>query len=60
MTRPDIVWLVADHLVYAHHRELAGYPDLPTFDRLRAEAMCFGNAFAVCPLCAPARASLSP
>jgi len=58
MTSPNIVWLMADHLVYAHHKELTGYPQLPTFDRLAAEGTTFENAFSVCPLCGPARASM--
>ena len=58
MSQPNIVWLMADHLVYAHHKELTGYPHLPTFDRLSAEGISFENAFSVCPLCQPARASM--
>ena len=58
MTKPNIVWLMSDHLVYAHHKAQTGYPQLATFDRLAAEGMAFDNAFSVCPLCQPARASM--
>jgi len=58
MTRPNIVWITLDHLVYSHHKELTGYPILPTYDRLCAEGLSFTNAFSVCPLCGPARASM--
>ncbi|MEM7347419.1 MAG: sulfatase-like hydrolase/transferase [Chloroflexota bacterium] len=58
MTRPNIVWLMCDHLVYAHHKQLTGYPQLPTFDRLAAQGICFDQAFSVTPVCTPARASM--
>ena len=58
-TKPNILWLNTDHYAYAHHfslhRELL---HTPTFDRLCAEGLCCENAYTVCPLCTPARASL--
>jgi arylsulfatase A-like enzyme len=50
--------LLSDHLVYAHHKTLTGYPHLPTLDRIGAGGIQFDNALAVCPLCQPARASM--
>lgn len=58
MSQPNIVWLMSDHMVYAHHKDLTGYPQLPTLDRLSAEGISFENAFSVCPLCQPVRASM--
>ena len=58
MSRPNILWLNSDHMLYAHHRQLTGLPQLPAFDRLCREGIHFQNAFAVTPLCQPCRASL--
>ena len=58
MSKPNIVWLMSDHMLYAHHKALTGYPQLPTYDRLASEGIAFDNAFSVCPLCQPARASM--
>ncbi len=55
MKRPNIVWLVADHLAFSHHRE---HLNLPTYDRLCAEGVAFEQAYSVCPQCGPARASM--
>jgi len=57
--RPNILWLLTDHHVYAHHRELAGgYPRMPAYERLAREGVHFERAYSVCPLCTPARASM--
>ncbi|NQT52946.1 sulfatase-like hydrolase/transferase [bacterium] len=57
--RPNIVWLLTDHHVFAHHYFLPGpRPALPTYERLAREGVAFTNAYAVCPLCTPARASM--
>ncbi|MBL7222384.1 MAG: sulfatase-like hydrolase/transferase [Candidatus Brocadiae bacterium] len=57
--RPNIVWLLTDHHVFAHHYFLPGpRPVLPTYERLAREGVAFTNAYAVCPLCTPARASM--
>ncbi|MES2460989.1 MAG: sulfatase-like hydrolase/transferase [Armatimonadota bacterium] len=57
--RPNIVWLNSDHYAYAHHLELnRALIQTPAFDRLCAEGTRFDNAYTVCPLCTPARASL--
>jgi arylsulfatase A-like enzyme len=59
MQHPNIVWLNSDHFAYAHHIELnRALIRTPTFDRLCAEGVRFDNAYTVCPLCTPARASL--
>ena len=58
MKRPNIVWLTSDHMVWAHHKRLTGYPVLPTLERLSAEGLTFNNAFSVTPLCQPCRASM--
>jgi len=57
--RPNIVWLLTDHHVFAHHwRQNGPRPALPTYERLMREGVHFSNALAVCPLCTPARASM--
>lgn len=58
MTKPNIVWLMSDHLLYTHHKALTGYPELPAYDRLSNEGLRFENAVTSSPLCAPARASM--
>ena len=57
--RPNLVWLLTDHQVFAHHYTRPGpRPVLPTFERLGREGVAFSRAYAVCPLCTPARASM--
>ena len=57
--RPNILWLLTDHHVFAHHYFLPGVmPRLPPYERLAREGTRFRNAYAVCPLCTPARASM--
>ena len=58
MANPNIIWLMCDHMVYAHHKQLTNYPHLPTYDRLCREGISFNNAFSVTPVCTPARASM--
>ena len=43
MSRPNIVWLTSDHMVWAHHKRLTGYPILPTYERISAEGLTFNN-----------------
>jgi len=58
-SRPNIVWLLTDHHVFAHHYTRPGpRPVLPTYERLGREGVSFSRAYAVCPLCTPARASM--
>jgi arylsulfatase A-like enzyme len=57
--RPNIVWLLTDHHVFAHHwRQNGPRPALPTYERLSHEGIHFENAQSICPLCTPARASM--
>jgi len=57
--RPNIVWLLTDHHVFAHHMSLPGpKPLLKSHDRIAADGVSFRQAHAVCPLCTPARASM--
>ena len=53
--RPNIVWMLADHFPFVHHQ--ANYR-LDLYDRLSAEGVAFEQAYAVCPQCQPARASM--
>ncbi|MBW3637130.1 MAG: sulfatase-like hydrolase/transferase [Armatimonadetes bacterium] len=60
MKRPNILWLNCDHFAYVPHFALNR--DLirtPAFDRLCIGGTLFPNAYTVCPLCTPARASLA-
>ena len=57
--RPNIVWLLTDHHVFAHHYRLPGpRPVLPAYERLARQGVSFSRAYSVCPLCTPARASM--
>ena len=58
MTRPNIVWIMTDHLLYAHHQRLTGYPKLPAYDRIAKDGIRFQNAFSCTPLCGLVRASM--
>lgn len=57
-TRPNILWITLDHLLYAHHQQLYGLPTMPALNRLRREGHFFNNALSVTPLCQPCRASM--
>ena len=57
--QPNIVWLLTDHHVFAHHMSLPGPgPVLATHDRIAVEGVRFTQAQSICPLCTPARASM--
>ncbi|MDF2440867.1 MAG: hypothetical protein JWN98_1851 [Abditibacteriota bacterium] len=59
MNHPNILWLNSDHYAYAPHFALnREWISAPCFDRLCNEGARFDNAYTVCPLCTPARASL--
>jgi len=59
LSKPNIVWLLTDHHIFKHHRDLPGpSPEIPVYDRICREGVEFRQANAVCPLCQPARASL--
>lgn len=58
MPKPNIVWLTSDHIVYANHKRFSGYPQLPAYDRICHEGICFDNAVSVSPVCTPARGSM--
>lgn len=58
--KTNILWLNSDHYAYAHHFALnRSQIRTPAFDRLCAQGTLFQNAYTVCPLCTPARASLA-
>ncbi len=58
--RPNIVWLTTDHQVFANHyqyqNEYRG--GLKTYERLAQAGRTYEEAYTVCPLCTPARASM--
>ena len=57
--RPNVVWLLTDHHAYLQHVSQGGpTPAIPTCRRIAAEGVEFRRAYAVCPLCTPARASM--
>jgi len=57
--RPNIVWLVQDHVVWKHYMDTEGpKPNLPTFNRVASEGIKFDRAYTTIPLCGPARASM--
>ncbi|RYX86493.1 hypothetical protein EON83_02145 [bacterium] len=60
MPQHNIVWLNADHYAFFPHFSLnRDLINTPAFDRLGREGVVFDNAYTICPLCTPARASLA-
>jgi arylsulfatase A-like enzyme len=57
-TRPNILWLMADEH-RADAMRCAGHPmvSTPNLDRIASEGVRFSNAYTVCPVCSPSRAS---
>ncbi|TVY11098.1 sulfatase-like hydrolase/transferase [Paenibacillus cremeus] len=59
-TKPNIVWLVQDHVTWKHYRDTAGpKPTLNTYNRIASGGIAFNRAYTVTPLCSPARASMA-
>ncbi len=60
MEKPNIIFLLNDHMAYYDHGEMAGGPKIkrPNFERLAAEGVKFTLAYTACPLCGPARRSM--
>ncbi|MCC2685006.1 MAG: hypothetical protein K0R75_1905 [Paenibacillaceae bacterium] len=57
--KPNIVWLIQDHVTWKHYCETEGpKPHLATYERLAAEGTSFQRAYTVTPLCTPARSSM--
>lgn len=57
--KPNIVWLVQDHVAWKQVRDAAGAkPRLAAYERIAAEGTSFERAYSVTPLCSPARASM--
>ncbi len=57
--RPNILFIITDHHAYFdHHRGGEFDFTLPVFERFCSEGVRFARAYAVCPLCSPARASM--
>lgn len=58
--RPNIVWLTADHQVFANHYNYQNeYKNgLNTYEYLAKAGRTYGQAYTVCPLCTPSRASM--
>jgi|GEM_PF-129147 len=58
--RPNIVWLVQDHVPWRHYTAAGGpKPNLETLNRLLAGGgVLFEEARTVLPICAPARSSM--
>lgn len=59
MSKPNIVWLTQDHVVWKHFRDTEGpKPPLSTYERIASTGVAFERAHTVTPLCSPARASM--
>ena len=57
--KPNIVFILNDHQAYYRHGWDGGVkPARPHFDRLAREGVNFERAYAVCPLCTPARRTM--
>jgi uncharacterized sulfatase len=63
MSLPNILWVsthdMSPHLgAYSGVYPGADYAVTPNLDRLAAEGMRFGHAFAAAPICAPSRSAI--
>ncbi len=56
--RPNILWITVEDLSPLLGCYGDDYADTPNLDKLAREGILFKNAFANCPVCAPARSSL--
>ena len=58
-SRPNIVFIIADHQAYYGHDRAGEYEyKWENFERFAAEGVRFDRAYSVCPLCSPARSSM--
>ncbi|WP_270812603.1 sulfatase-like hydrolase/transferase [Hungatella effluvii] len=60
MRKPNIVWLTTDHQAFANHYHYQPQFEgkLEAYERLASEGRTYEEAYSVCPLCTPARASM--
>ncbi|MEM7377271.1 MAG: sulfatase-like hydrolase/transferase, partial [Pseudomonadota bacterium] len=59
MTRPNIVWVVVDHMAFhGHYRTTELDYHWPRLEAIAREGAWFERAYATVPVCTPARASL--
>ena len=57
--RPNVVLIITDHHAWYRHQRPGEFQlRLPAYERLCTEGVRFDRAYAVCPLCSPARASM--
>jgi arylsulfatase A-like enzyme len=57
--RPNILWIVLDHVTFRHFKMTQGAkPLLNTYERLASQGMEFTNCHSTHPLCLPARATM--
>lgn len=57
--KPNVVFIITDHQAYYRHdRDGEFRYTWPNFDAFAEEGTRFERAYAVCPLCSPARASM--
>ena len=58
-TKPNILFIITDHQAfYGHHRPGEYEYAWPHFEKFASQGTRFDRAYAVCPLCTPARASM--
>ena len=60
MRKPNIVWLTTDHQAFTNHYHYQPQFEgkLAAYERLASEGRTYEEAYSVCPLCTPARASM--
>ena len=58
ITKPNIVFLLADDMGYGDFEFIGGATDTPNMNRLAAEGVWFKNFYAAAPNCSPSRAGL--
>ena len=59
MSKPNVLWIIADHQAWMQHQRPGEYPlDLPVWREFCGEGVCFDQAYSIIPLCTPARACM--
>ena len=57
--KPNILFIITDHHAYFDHNRGGEFEFAPpAYERFCSQAVRFDRAYAVCPLCSPARASM--
>ncbi|MCL4377696.1 MAG: sulfatase-like hydrolase/transferase [Actinobacteria bacterium] len=57
--KPNILMIITDHQAFYNHNRPGTFEiEYPRYKKFISEGVCFNNAYSVCPICTPARASI--